>query len=666
MSYLPHCRIGRLDVKLGPCLAALTLVAALGMAQRSNAAALSWNAALGGVASTNTNWNPVAVPAAADDLTFNLNANYTVNFPAAVATSRTHTYRRGIVTLNNSATHTITNGLTAGSVNPDDATLTLTTGVVNVNAATVVGSAAGSIGRINVNDDDADLNITSGADLTIGLNGNGTLSVTGLGHVTVADQFIVGSNTTSTSTVTVSGFSLSPPIGQSLLDVQGTSQSRIGAGGDATMTISNGARARFAGDLVIANGSASTSSVTVQTAGLVSALLDIDGALLIGRNTSASTAAGNGTLFLNTGGAATVDDDTFLGDPDGGTGVINLNGGTFNGGAPIHVLSGSSIVGTGTINAAINNSGGIQPTAAAGLTLNGILSNTGNGVLGTKIHFGPTGGYLGSGFCTADITGDTNAVITATGTLSIGNNTTSGFSYGGKLDVGGSIVTLVDSNGVVLNSTSLTTINNGRIEAPSGLGVSNGATIRGDGLFVANIVNSGILDPHTPNNSAGGLFTVQGNLLFNPTGKMEMDLKGPPASGDYDRINVSGTATFNGTMRVKLPTDYVPKVGEQFIAINAVQGRTGEFDAIEPPTPAPCNNVTFVLVYSSTAAIVLVRPPLGCTALGDLNSDGGCSGKDIQLFMNAITGGVYVPCADLNGDCQNSVADVPIFINCLI
>jgi hypothetical protein len=147
-----------------------------------------------------------------------------------------------------------------------------------------------------------------------------------------------------------------------------------------------------------------------------------------------------------------------------------------------------------------------------------------------------------------------------------------------------------------------------------------------------------------------------------------MEIGGTPASNQHDRLNVSGTATFNGngTLRVSIPNGYVPKVGEQFIAINATAGRIGEFAAIDPPNPAPCNNVTFVLVYSSTAAIVLVRPPLGCTALGDLNSDGGCTGKDIQLMVNALLSPAYENCADMDGDCTNDLDDIAIFVNCLL
>jgi len=630
------------------------------------AAALSWNNAAGGAASLNTNWNPVQVPAGADDLTFNLNNVYSVSFNNTVTASDTHTYRQGTVTLSISSPHTVGNavtGITVGNLSGDNATMTLTTGVLNSTAAVVVGSAGGSNGVVNVDDDDADLNI--GTNFTVGNNGDATLSITGTGHVVVAGQFIAGSNSASSPTVTVSGFSVAP-IGISLLDVQGTGQSRIGQGGDATMTISNGGVADFAGDVIIANGSASQSTVTVEDQGLLNSRLNVDGDLLIGRNTSAGIAAGTATLFLNTGGEANVVGDTFLGDPDpgSGTGTINLNGGTFNGDAPINVLAGSTITGTGTIAADVNNSGNITPTTAAGITFNGILNNTtSNLIVGTKIHFGPTGGYNGSGTCGAEITGDAASTITPTGTLSIGKNTASGYFYLGTLAVGGHIVTLLDNNGAVLGG--LTTINSGRIECPAGIGLQNGGTLKGDGLMVGDVIVSGDIDPDTPG-SQGGLFTIQGDLLMNPTGDVLMTIGGSPGSSNNDRINVSGTADFGGTMRVNLKNGYVPHVGEQFIAVNAVQGRIGEFDTLVPPSPAPCNNVTFVAVYSSTAAIVLIRPPLGCTALGDLNSDGGCNGKDIQIFVNNLLNANYDACADMNGDCSDDPLDIPIFLNCLL
>lgn len=652
------------------CLAVqcLTLILLLGGGRvpSTEAAALSWINAAGGSAATAGNWSPVQVPAGADDLTFNLGGSYTVTWNASVLNSDTHVYRAGTVTNSVSNPHTVASGIVVADLAGDVATMTLTTGRLTSNASVVVGDASSTSGTLNVNASTAELIIAGAAsDLTIGNSGDGAMSITGRGLVQVGDQFIAGSNSASSPTIIVSGSLASPPFGSSHLEVLGTGQSRIGAGGDATMTVSSGAFAEFAGDLVIANGSASNSTVTVETAVLLNARLSVGNDLLIGRNTSDSILAGTGTLEINTGGTTTVGGDTMLGDPDGGTGTIVMGGGTFSGTLPVTMENGSAITGFGTVNAdVIVGPGSILATTAAGLTFGGIIQCTTAGVFGTRIHFASGGGYNGSGTCDADIDGEVGSTITATGALTIGNATTSGYFHLGTLAVGTQNVTLVDSNGPVLGG--LTTISaGGQLSGTSPVGIQNGGRVQGEGTIVGNVTAAGILDPQR-SPTPGGVMQINGNLLMNSTGEYDMEIGGTPGSNMHDRLNVSGTATFDGTLRVSIPNGYVPKVGEQFIAINATAGRTGTFASIVPPSPSPCNNVTFVLVYSSTAAIVLIRPPLGCTALGDLNSDGGCNGKDIQLMVNALLTPAYENCADMNGNCSNDVGDVSIFVNCLL
>jgi hypothetical protein len=296
--------------------------------------------------------------------------------------------------------------------------------------------------------------------------------------------------------------------------------------------------------------------------------------------------------------------------------------------------------------------------------MGGIINNSAAGIFGTTIHFGATGGYTGSGICQVDITGDSTALITATGNLTIGDNTISGISYNGMLAVGSQNVIMLDSNGAVLGG--LTTMTSaGQLSCSNGIGLANGGRIQGEGTLVGDVTAAGVLDPQR-SPTPGGDMDINGDLLMNASGIYDMEIGGTPASDMHDRLNVSGTATFGGTLRVTIPNGYVPKVGEQFIAINATMGRIGEFDAIIPPNPIPCNDVTFVLVYSSTAAIVLIRPPLGCTALGDLNSDGGCNGADMQEFVDSMIFGPYNHCSDMNGDCVNDPLDIPNFVNCLL
>lgn len=606
--------------------AILLLLATLASGARG--AVLSWNNPAGGSAAVATNWQPSQVPTSADDLTFNLAATYTTSFNSVVAASRTHTYKQGTVTLSVTSPHTTSAGVTIGNVSADNATVTLTTGTFTSLAGVVLGNGSGSTGTLNVNDDDADFIVGSGADLTVGLNGAAALNITGAGSVEVGDQLIVGSNASSAPTVTVSGFSIAP-FGLSNLTVLGTGESRIGQGGDATMSVNTGAFASFAGDVVIANGSASTSEVTVETTGLLNARLLVGGDLLIGRNTS-TTAAGNGTLNINTGGQADVDGETLLGDPNGGVGRINLNGGTFNGAGAVSVRAGSTISGNGTINAAIANTGNIQPDTSAGLTLNGQLSNTTNNIVGSRLNFGPLGTYVGSGSCQADITGDIASSITATGPLALGANRTSGFFYLGTLNVGTQSVTLVDSNQAVLGG--VTNINGGTLSCSTGIGNQNGGAIRGKGTLGGNVVNSGIIQPTDPGDAPIAI-SINGSLTLNPTSEIQIELNGP---SNTDRVNIIGTATFGGSVRLTLGPDYLPTIGEQIILVNATGGRSGTMaNLIHTPV---CDQYTIVLVYSSTAAIALIRPSAAVTSPGDVDRDGDHDFADFARWIPCMAG----------------------------
>src|SRR5262249_29718186 len=138
LTSLHSCRANRGSVT------ALLLLATTTSGARG--AALSWNNPAGGSAGTSTNWLPAAVPRATDDLTFNLAATYTTSFNSTVASSRTHTYRQGTVTLNMINPHTASAGVTIGSVSPDNATVTLTTGTFTSNANVILGNGAGSTG----------------------------------------------------------------------------------------------------------------------------------------------------------------------------------------------------------------------------------------------------------------------------------------------------------------------------------------------------------------------------------------------------------------------------------------------------------------------------------------------------------------------------------------
>ncbi len=629
----------------------------------SFAASLTWNGTTGN-ASTTSKWSPQQLPTAADDLFFPGATTFTITFDGTVPASLSQTFRNTVTsTLNITSPHTVSGAFEIGTFSGDDPTVHLGSGELNVGGNVTLADVSGSSALLTIDGNDASFTLTgASSDFFAGRSGPGDVTVTGGGAIEVGDDFIVGSLSTGNGTVTVTGGTGSlPNLDLSHIRTNGAGGDVIvGNIGNGTMHIQNGGFVLSQHDVKIAVSSGHTASIDLSGSfSFFPSRLTVLNNLDISRNDSI-TATGTGSLTLNSGTIADVTNLARIGDPNGGTGTLTLASGILNADGGVDVQTNGNITGTGTINANITNLGDITPTGA-GLTINGILSNTtSNRIIGTSIDFGPNGGYTGSGTCVANITGDSTSTITATGTLTIGANTTSGFFYLGTLAVGGNIVTLGDSNGAVLGG--LTTINSGRVECPAGIGVQNGATIQGDGLFVGDVTSAGVLDPHT-SGALGGLFTVQGDLHMNSTGVVDMEIGGSPVSSNNDRINVSGTATFDGTLRVKLKNGYVPHVGEQFIAVNATLGRTGTFASIVPPSPTPCNSVTFVLVYSSTAAIVLVRPPLGCTALGDLNSDGGIDGNDIQFMVNALMSPGYEACADMDGDCTNDVDDITIFTN---
>ncbi len=943
-------------VRNGVALAALAVVLAAGQPQAMGTV-VAWNNALGGTASVSTNWSPNQVPVAADDATFSLVASYAVTFNSLVQTTRTQTYgaTSGTVTLTCSSPHTVTNGITIGDVNGDNATMTLTTGTLTSNAGVVVGNAIGSIGRLNVNDDDADLILaTSAGDLTIGNNGAGTLSITGGGLVDVADRFSAGSNSTSISTVTVSGFTIAPVSASTLL-CRGTSvAAAIGAGGDATFNISTGALAHFFGSLNIAQGSASTSTATVGGVGLLDARLQVDGNLNIAGNQGAGAAAGNGTLTINADGDVTVAGATNVGnDPDGGTGLLNVNNGatltthdlivndtrgtlnlagggiifvvggtldprgttlTIDGGGLnsvirliqgatstlvgsvatpaltvgntgqgqlqvidagstltctgsvsigevlgsdgvlvvdagaaaslsgtvsvanrgtglVNVVNGSSLTtenlfigriggasgtldvqnpgttwtangvvgvggdtvagGTGvlnvlnaahghvtsnltvwnaastlnvdnatldvdgtldargpttltagTINTALFTMGGTSLTGSgtvngrflttsgssvitatgnltlgdaadangfsnigtlnvgantvtlrdangsvtgnatiagghlaastsllvpvgrvlsgfgtidspvlnfgtltatgAGLTLNGLVTGVGQGIGGTLVFFGSTGGFTGSGTISAKVASAPGSVIETTGTTSLGDGSTGGISIAGELHVNGNVVTLDDSATALL--ASLVTINSGRIEAPGTLQLTATGHLRGDGLIVGSVVNLGMVEPIVGSNSPA-LVTVQGSYTGTAAGSKFLAQLVNASSADH--MAISGTATIGGSLTVGLRPGFIPTAAATYTILSANGGVTGQFVTTTLPPHARVR-------YNPTTVQIVFCP-------ADFNNSGTVTVQDIFDFLAAWFAGN--PSANFNGIGAINVQDIFDFLS---
>ena len=300
--------------------------------------------------------------------------------------------------------------------NLDDGTLTILAGgaaeaVNNVNIALNFGST--STATVT----GAGSNLAAGSSFNVGNGGAGTLNVTNGGYVDTGSVLTVGTDSTASGTVTISGAGSV---------VKNGFATYVGKDGQGTLTISNGGDLEGA-DVIFfgfAAGSEGTGTVTGSGSKLSSQ------AVLIGRQ-------GNGTLTVSNGGVAEVTTGVTIARDAGTSGTLNIGAasgdaavaaGTVRGtnGAAANISFGS---GTGSLvfnhsetdydfNAAVSGNGTLSQEAGrttltgdfSGFTGTGAVSG---GTLAVNTNFGQPVNVLSGGTLTGN--GSVGALDFATG-----------------------------------------------------------------------------------------------------------------------------------------------------------------------------------------------------------------------------------------------------------
>ncbi|TXI80639.1 MAG: filamentous hemagglutinin N-terminal domain-containing protein [Flavobacteriales bacterium] len=335
--------------------------------------------------------------------------------------------------------------------------------------------------------------------------------------------------------------------------------------------------------------------------------ITVTGGTSIASGTSLDLAGGNlDTAGLNVSGAFTHSD-----------GNLWLNG-------PLALNSGSSftLTGTGTLtlDAAFNQ--------AAGSTLNiggGTLELAGGGALQGSYGAAAGASLLFSGG-TFSVTGATSlsgsvqmtgatfngsGSLSNTGTLAVTGNTTfnTAFSNSGN-------VTL--SNGVTLNavagytqtagSTLLgpTSGTSANLAAAGGVAINGGTfggagTVSGNLSFGTAILNTG----HSP-----GALNITGNLTLGPSSITNIEVGGAMPGSGFDLINVSGSATLDGTLNVLAYGGYTPGAGSNFSFMNFASS-SGAFASSNMPGgwSMTINSLATYLDLLAAGALPPVVPP---------------------------------------------------------
>jgi autotransporter-associated beta strand protein len=292
---------------------------------------------------------------------------------------------------------------------------------------------------------------------------------------------------------------------------------------------------------------------------------------------------------------------------DSGTNVIT-------GGASVAILSqtryahGTWIVNQGQLgfNGLVSEEGGGTPGQFSPLqiTVNrgGVLTNNGNYTIGLQTSasnpagvthqlvinggFALLGGNLGIGTGQFSTTNDANLVILSSGTLSVRGLT---LGYSGSATVTGLSNALTLSGGEILCSGSVSAGTNtgqsdlfvwsgGQLSASSiNLSSSNWAgNISSGVLFNSN----GVMAPG--DTGIGGRTDITGSYVQGPGGILDVDLGGSAqasafqsGTNTFDILSISGSAVLGGTLRIRIPSGFVPNSAQSFTVLSAVGGISG-------------------------------------------------------------------------------------------
>ncbi len=196
------------------------------------------------------------------------------------------------------------------------------------------------------------------------------------------------------------------------------------------------------------------------------------------------------------------------------------------------------------------------------------------------------------------------------GTIALHNLGTLAATGGGHLDLMGNI----DGNGKLVASNGTATVYAGVSNFyGKGSTVSTGGLLTVDGSLDGSIVSvtaDGTLggtgtihctvtvDPGgqiAPGASAGNL-TVVDDVTLN--GTLNIEIGGTTAGTGYDRLQVSGNAELDGTLRATLIDGFVPGTGDVFVVLT-YGTRSNTFANID--LPAPLEGTTWDVSYGSTS-----------------------------------------------------------------
>jgi len=285
-----------------------------------------------------------------------------------------------------------------------------------------------------------------------------------------------------------------------------------------------------------------------------------------------------GTLDMTTsyGGGVSVNGGLML---DGGIVNIGLNQAlTFNGTMPLGGKSGTvNFTDANGANRILVAGSGNTLTIGANITIQG---NSGNIDAGNSafVNLGTISANGGGTISTVGATNFSGGALTG-GTWKVFNNSTLQFTNGSiatnaatiLLDgVNSHLTSINSSNGQTSDALTAFAAN----AATGSLTIQNGRNVTTPGDFS----NAGIMVL-----GSASTFSVTGNYTQSSAASLEADLGGSPASGQFGRLNASGTAALGGMLRGRIVNGYGPQTaaGDSFQVVTFTNRGASDFASFD-------------------------------------------------------------------------------------
>jgi uncharacterized repeat protein (TIGR01451 family) len=282
------------------------------------------------------------------------------------------------------------------------------------------------------------------------------------------------------------------------------------------------------------------------------AAIAINGGSSIDSSWAAGTISGSGAFTIAAGA---------LFDWSGATDAITINGRTITNNGTINYTAVAPV--TRGARDITNQGAVVVPASVLSLVNGGAIVN--NGTFDVQ-----TDAPIDAGAGTNTFTNNgTFKKTTATATTPVAP----AFANGNLVDLTSGTV---DFTGGFTQSAGTAKLNGGNM---AGSTVTlNGGTLSGNGTITADVTNGATILP----GASPGAINITGNYTQTPSGTLGIELAGTTPATQYDQLNVTGTATLNGTLDVALIGGYVPTGGETFDVLTFAS-RSGDFAAKNLP-----------------------------------------------------------------------------------